>query len=79
MGANVDLPLISTKALTMDQLEEDLSFNCPYCGANNVSRVDFTGGKKQKFVVDCENCCHPILIKVQIDEDGIQDFTIEKE
>lgn len=63
----------------MTRFEEDLSFDCPHCGVSNRVRVDPTGGKKQKFVADCENCCHPILIKVHLDEEGIQEFTAEKE
>ena len=46
---------------------------------SNTVRVDLTGGRKQKFVYDCEVCCHPILIKVEADESGIINASAEKE
>ena len=46
---------------------------------SNTIFVDLTGGKKQKFVHDCEVCCHPILIKVEVDEKGIVNASAEKE
>ncbi len=63
----------------MTDFEEELSFGCPFCGEVNTLRVDLTGGNKQKFVMDCETCCHPILIKFERDEDGLADFSAEKE
>ncbi len=59
--------------------EDSASFACPHCGIENTASVDFTGGKRQKFVIDCENCCHPILIKLEIGADGVENFTAEKE
>ncbi len=33
-------------------------------------RVDRTGGRRQDFVIDCEVCCRPIEIELDIDPDG---------
>ena len=63
----------------MTQFEEDVPFVCPYCAVDNLARVDLTAGEKQTFVVDCETCCHPILVKVEVGEAGIEDFSVEKE
>ena len=61
------------------ELEEDYSFDCPYCMEPNTIRVDLTGGKKQKFVYDCETCCHPIVIQLEAGPDGIERASAEKE
>lgn len=47
-------------------LEQYESFLCPYCGQSNELAVDITGGGSQKFVVDCEVCCAPIVLRVKI-------------
>ncbi|OGR84126.1 MAG: hypothetical protein A2901_08895 [Elusimicrobia bacterium RIFCSPLOWO2_01_FULL_54_10] len=60
-------------------LEDSIPFPCPFCGIENTAPVDLTGGKRQKFVVDCENCCHPILIKFEVGDDGVENFRSEKE
>ena len=51
-------------------LESDQSFNCPYCAASISIRIDQTGGSRQFFVTDCEVCCRPIEIELDIDSEG---------
>ena len=51
-------------------LEDDQEFNCPYCGEVISLRVDQTGGSRQFFVTDCEVCCRPIEIELDIESDG---------
>lgn len=60
-------------------LEEDYSFNCPYCLANISLRVDFTGGKRQKFTQDCEVCCQPIAIEIEVLDGEVVSFSAERE
>ncbi len=60
-------------------LEEDHEFNCAYCMALNSIRVDRTGGGSQNFVVDCEVCCRPLEIEVEIDGDGEIFLTAKRE
>ena len=63
----------------MTHFEEDVPFDCPYCMETNTIRVDLTAGKKQKFVCDCEICCHPILFTVEAGPEGLVSFSAEKE
>ena len=51
-------------------LENDQEFNCPYCGEVITLRVDETGGSRQFFVTDCEVCCRPMEIEIDIESDG---------
>jgi len=47
-------------------LEEFENFQCPYCGEVNELLIDLSGGLVQKFVVDCEVCCAPIVVRLQV-------------
>ncbi len=46
------------------------NYACPYCGAANDLDVDPSAGRRQKYVEDCQNCCRPILLAVELDADG---------
>ena len=60
-------------------LENDQEINCPYCMAGFSVRVDVTGGRRQAFVVDCENCCRPIEIEADVDADGEVNLIAKRE
>ena len=62
-------------------LERSDNFTCPYCGETNTLAVDNSAGSRQKFVVDCEICCAPIVVIVhlQIGEEIIIDVRRENE
>ena len=59
--------------------EEDYFFTCPYCFSQISIRIDFSGGDRQTFVYDCEVCCEPIVISVELGSDGVLSFNAEKE
>ena len=63
----------------MLNLEEDYSINCPYCTESRAIRIDLTGGQKQFLIYDCEVCCQPISVQLEIDVNGIINLTTEKE
>ena len=46
-------------------IEEFEDFLCPYCGESNQLVVDLSGGSHQEFVVDCEVCCAPIVVRLE--------------
>lgn len=58
-------------------IEQDYEFSCPYCGVNLSIRLEPCGGKRQKFVQDCEVCCRPIQIEVQFDQGEILSFSAQ--
>ncbi len=60
-------------------LESDQEFNCPYCSASISVRVDQTAGRRQTFVTDCEVCCRPMEIEVEIDAEGYVSFVAKRE
>ena len=60
-------------------VEEEYSFACPYCDEEMSIRVDYTAGRRQAFTYDCETCCQPIAIKIEIQDGEITGFQAEQE
>lgn len=53
--------------------------SCPHCGEMLDLAVDPTGGSSQQWVTDCEVCCSPILVRIEIDLNGGVRITAEAE
>jgi hypothetical protein len=51
------------------------TYNCAYCGEENETLVDPTGGPEQSYTEDCEICCRPNLLKIRISPEG--DVTLD--
>lgn len=66
-------------AFSFLNIDEDYSFDCPYCMDTNAIRIDLTGGQKQQFVQDCETCCRPIVIEFALGAEAITNFSAERE
>lgn len=48
---------------------EPVEIACPYCGEAFSSLVDCSAGS-QEYVEDCQICCQPILLRLQVDAWG---------
>jgi hypothetical protein len=48
----------------------DAAYVCPECGEEIVVPIDVSAGASQEYVEDCPVCCHPNVIRVELDEDG---------
>lgn len=44
------------------------SYRCAYCGKTNHTFVDPSQGKQQKYIEDCQVCCHPNELRASFDE-----------
>jgi hypothetical protein len=51
-------------------MEEEASYICDSCGEEIVIPIDPSEGGVQQYVEDCPVCCHPHVLRVEIDEDG---------
>ena len=60
-------------------VEDEYSFACPYCSAEISITVDFTGGRRQAFTIDCEVCCRPIAVALRVGPGGVTAFNAERE
>lgn len=43
--------------------------SCPYCGESIEILIDASAGD-QRYIEDCQVCCRPIALSVQVDADG---------
>ena len=48
---------------------EFVTVNCPYCGEAFEAQADASAGSCT-YVEDCQVCCQPIEMELQVDEDG---------
>ena len=48
----------------------EVSYVCDVCGEEIVIPIDLSAGVSQEFVEDCPVCCHPQVVRVEIEEDG---------
>lgn len=61
----------------MSQALTYTTVTCPYCHSRFEVEVDVTAGS-QAYYEDCQVCCHPIYLDIQIDADGeINDVKIQ--
>lgn len=60
-------------------LEQYEDFSCPYCGETNQLLVDLSGGPHQEFVVDCEVCCAPIVVRLKVRGEDVIEIDVRPE
>lgn len=45
------------------------TIDCPYCGESIEISVD-ASLPSQQYIEDCQVCCRPITLRVEVDADG---------
>ncbi|MEN6626666.1 MAG: CPXCG motif-containing cysteine-rich protein [Candidatus Sumerlaeia bacterium] len=50
----------------------DAEFRCAYCGEVNATTVDLSAGTGQEYVEDCQVCCRPNELRVEIDPENME-------
>lgn len=50
-------------------MEDVKQILCPYCGQSNEIFVDISGGQIQCYVEDCQICCRPWQVRVEMIDD----------
>lgn len=53
----------------MHEMLHQVTVQCPYCGEDVETLVDTSAGG-QRYVEDCQVCCRPMDIHVQVDASG---------
>ncbi len=46
-------------------------FVCAYCGSVNVIEVDPSAGRWQEYEEDCQVCCCPNVLQIELWDDGL--------
>lgn len=59
-------------------MQDTVASHCPYCGEAIRLVVDCSV-TRQQYIEDCEVCCRPMEISVEIDEDGISSVDVRSE
>ncbi len=60
---------------TYEQLEQN--YTCPYCWQNASILIDLSV-EYQKFIEDCEVCCHPIQFSYETHDGTLTNFEVVK-
>lgn len=55
---------------------KEAEYSCAWCGEINHTFVDPSQGDQQRYVEDCQVCCHPNILEIFKAED---DFLIRAE
>lgn len=50
-------------------MQDTTKILCPYCGEINEIYIDYSGGTVQSYVEDCQICCRPWNVRVEIFEE----------
>ncbi len=55
-----------------------LPLRCPWCGERYDTAVDASAGDQQ-YVEDCQVCCRPIVLQVDVDDAGEASLAASRE
>lgn len=53
-------------------------YTCAYCGEPNLVFIDLSAGGRQAYVEDCQVCCQPNVLAIQVDGQTL-DVTVDSE
>jgi ABC-type taurine transport system ATPase subunit len=56
-----------------------VTYECAFCGEENETLVDVSGGRRQRFTEDCAVCCRPDLITLVVEEGGDVELQVTQE
>jgi transcription elongation factor Elf1 len=60
-------------------VQEDRTIQCPYCGESMDVFINMTISDPQEYVEDCQVCCQPILMRVNVDDYGVAEISAIRE
>jgi hypothetical protein len=60
------------------EVQTEAEVTCPYCGETVTIELDAAGGTTQEYVEDCQVCCQPWNVRVQYDDSGTAEVTVEE-
>jgi hypothetical protein len=52
-------------------MQTTTEYFCAFCGEPNSTFVDLSAGMQQSYVEDCQVCCRPNVLYVQVDEETL--------
>jgi hypothetical protein len=61
----------------MSELISEERSRCPFCAETITIVVDFSAGS-QSYIEDCQVCCQPMEVVVDVGTDGHQSVRVER-
>ena len=52
-------------------MQDTADYTCAFCGETNLTFIDLSAGSQQSYVEDCQVCCQPNVLYIQIDEETL--------
>ena len=59
-------------------MSDSLTIQCPHCGEQFALAFDATEGDSE-FVIDCEVCCRPMTVSIQMEDGEVESVQISAE
>ncbi len=53
-------------------METTAEYICAFCGESNTTFVDISAGNYQSYIEDCQVCCRPNILYLEIDENTLE-------
>ena len=53
-------------------METTAEYACAFCGEINTIFVDLSAGMTQSYIEDCQVCCRPNDLILQVNEDSLE-------
>jgi hypothetical protein len=47
-------------------MNDQNTFSCPSCGQTNTFYLDADEGDVQQWITDCEVCCRPVVVSIEL-------------
>ena len=57
---------------------ESVYIQCPYCWETFEAIADCSV-ESQEYIEDCEVCCRPIVMKVEVNSEGLPEIEVSRE
>lgn len=57
---------------------ESVNIQCPYCW-ETFEAISDCSVESQEYVEDCEVCCRPIVMKVEVNNEGLPEIEVSRE
>ena len=53
-------------------METTAEYTCAFCGESNTTFVDISAGNSQSYIEDCQVCCRPNILYLEVDENTLE-------
>lgn len=53
-------------------MENPAEYYCAYCGEESTTFIDLSEGSTQSYIEDCQVCCRPNRLYIEVDEDTLE-------